>query len=362
MIHDDILTILGPRRVPAVPCPTHNTGSAISICTSVGFSQLGADAYHDAIQRLRPDIAIAMADVIATEAASIKRREKSADRTHAWLRDFTQDLLPAKSLLSSPAIFAALPPIANLQQSLYLQDLGEEYCGLISGLALYSSNTAADLPQPLNALPRICLAEPGSPHSLLKDMMLGIDLHCVPFVMSSSDHGIALAFEFPGLNLDGDKPQPLGLDLWSSVHEASLVPLSSGCDCFTCTRHHRAYVHHLLQTKEMLAWTLLQLHNLATMDRFFETCRRSIAKATFVDDVKAFHRKYEAEMPTKTGLGPRVRGYQTKSTGGGEAKKNAKSWGGLGDAAQKIAEAESGSATPEGDSRQLEQQGFAERA
>lgn len=334
----------------------------MSICTSVGFGQLGANEYHDALQTLKPDVAITMADVITTNTPSAKRVEKSADRTHAWLRDASEDLEVRQSSSSYPAIFAAIPPVESVQQSLYLQDLAEEYRHLLSGLAFYSSNTAVNLPERLNDLPRLCLSDHKSPHSVLGDMVLGVDLLTIPFVGSSSDHGLALAFDFPGSNLEVGSAQPLGIDLWSSDQEAKLEPLSPRCDCFTCTRHHKAYVHHLLEVKEMLAWTLLQIHNFATMDRFFEACRRSIAKGTFEEDVKAFNRNYEAEMPTNTGFGPRIRGYQTKSIGGGEAKKNAKPWGRLDDAAQRIAEAESGIATPEGDSDQSVHQGSAEKA
>jgi queuine tRNA-ribosyltransferase accessory subunit len=300
-----------------------------------------------------------MADVIPAGAASVKRVEKSADRTHAWLRDAHEQLSAQGSSSSVSAIFAAIPPVDNVQQSLYLQDLAEEYRPALSGLALYSSTTAVDLPQALIDLPRMCLSDPKSPHSILKDMALGVDLLCIPFVGSTSDHGIAFTFDFPGPNSINQMPQPLGIDLWSVAHETSLSRLSSGCNCFTCTRHHKAYIYHLLQAKEMLAWTLLQIHNLATMDRFFEACRRSIAQGTFEEDVTTFNGNYEAEMPSKTGLGPRIRGYQTKSVGGGESKKNAKVWGRFGDTGQKI---EAEGLTPKVDSEQLENQGFAERA
>lgn len=328
----------------------------------MGFSQLGADDYHNAVQALRPDIAITMADVITTGVASVKRVEKSADRTHAWLRDASQVFRAQQNPSSLPAIFAAIPPVENIQQSLYLQDLAEEYRDLISGIALYSCKTAADLPQGLTDLPRLSLSDPASPHALLENMARGADLLTVPFIASSSDYGIALSFEFPGPTLDMDMPQPLGFDLWSPAHENSLSPLSSGCDCYTCTRHHSAYIHHLLHAKEMLAWTLLQIHNHAITDRLFKASRKSIANGTFEEDLKAFNRNHEAEMPVKTGLGPRIRGYQTKSVGGREAKKNTKAWGRLDDAAEKIAEPESGIATPGGDSKRLEDEGFAEKA
>ena len=302
-----------------------------------------------------------MADVIMTGIASVKRIEKSADRTHAWLRDACDQLSAHKNSSSVPAIFAAIPPIENVQQSLYLQDLAEEYHHMLSGLAIYSSTTVVDLPHALFDLPRVCLSEQGSPHSILKDMALGVDLLCIPFVGSASDHGIALIFEFPGLKSATDVPRPLGIDLWSTESEASILPLSANCDCFTCTRYHRAYVHHLLHAKEMLAWTLLQIHNLSVMDRFFDACRKSIANGAFEEDVGLFTRRYETDMPARTGSGPRIRGFQTKSSGGHEAKKNERAWGRFDDAAQRTAEAESGVATPEGDSRMLEDQGFAHR-
>jgi queuine tRNA-ribosyltransferase subunit QTRTD1 len=47
-------------------------------------------------------------------------------------------------------------------------------------------------------------------------------------------------------------------------------------------------------------------------------------------------------MPEKTGEGPRIRGYQVKSVGGGEPKKNLKDYGRLDNAMQKLAEGESG--------------------
>lgn len=38
-------------------------------------------------------------------------------------------------------------------------------------------------------------------------------------------------------------------------------PLLENCDCYTCTHYTAAYIHHLLKAKEMLAATLLTIHN-----------------------------------------------------------------------------------------------------
>ena len=78
-------------------------------------------------------------------------------------------------------------------------------------------------------------------------------------------------------------------------------------------------------------------------------------------DVTAFTHAYTSDMPEKTGEGPRIRGYQMKSVGGGEPERNPKAYGRLDDAVQKLAEAESGIATPIGDARDLKEHGFAEK-
>jgi hypothetical protein len=36
-------------------------------------------------------------------------------------------------------------------------------------------------------------------------------------------------------------------------------PLVDGCKCYTCRKHSRAYIYHLLNTHEMLAQTLLDM-------------------------------------------------------------------------------------------------------
>jgi queuine tRNA-ribosyltransferase len=111
----------------------------------------------------------------------------------------------------------------------------------------------------------------------------------------------------------------------------------------------------------MLAWTLLQIHNYSIIDSFFANLRRSIEQNTFESDIETFSRAYQSEMPKPTGQGPRIRGYQMKSVGGGEPRKNPKVYGRLDDQMQKLAEAQSGVATPDGDAEDIEKHGLATR-
>lgn len=113
--------------------------------------------------------------------------------------------------------------------------------------------------------------------------------------------------------------------------------------------------------REMLAWTMLQVHNFGMLDAFFTRVRESISRGTFDQDYESFTRAYSADMPAITGEGPRIRGYQMKSVGGGEPKKNPKGYNRLDDTVQRLAEADSGISTPTGDSGELEEHGFAEK-
>ena len=60
----------------------------------------------------------------------------------------------------------------------------------------------------------------------------------------------------------------------------------------------------------MLGWVLIQIHNHAVLATFFASIRTSIEAGTFDADVAAFEAFYEPQLPSKTGQGPRQRGYQ----------------------------------------------------
>jgi queuine tRNA-ribosyltransferase len=61
-------------------------------------------------------------------------------------------------------------------------------------------------------------------------------------------------------------------------------PLDPTCACLACRQHSRAYLHHLIRAGEMLARTLLSLHNLTTLLRFTTAMERAIADGCFAED------------------------------------------------------------------------------
>lgn len=300
-----------------MPDPPANTDNAISVLTSAGYTRLEAREYLDAVfGTLRPDIVVGMADLMpGSTKPGVKRREKMVDRTHAYTRDATRRMAEQEAdARPQTKFFAPILPFDNTQQRLYLDDLADELREGIAGLAFYDYSTtvaaveSSALPDALRQLPRLSLGEPRSPHEVLRDVRLGVDLLTIPFIGAMTDGGIALTFTFPDGSREqerDERKQPLGIDLWSKDYETDTEPLMPACACYSCRMHHRAYIHHLLSAKEMLAWTLLQIHNMHVLDRFFERIRAAIDAGELEAGVERFAQWYEEGLPVPTGKGPR---------------------------------------------------------
>lgn len=58
-------------------------------------------------------------------------------------------------------------------------------------------------------------------------------------------------------------------------------PIDENCNCYTCQHFSRAYIRHLIIAKEILAATLLSIHNLYTLIHLAKEIRNSIVAGTF---------------------------------------------------------------------------------
>ncbi|KAF2769746.1 tRNA-guanine transglycosylase [Teratosphaeria nubilosa] len=323
------LLVLGARRTPpvAAPAANPNTSTKVSVMTAVGFRSLEVDDYAEAAEHLKPDILVAMGDIPYGPTLGSRRIEKATDRQIQWLHDHAKlrKANRASDTVEPQAkLFALLLPVSCAHQQHFIDCLAEaDVKAEVSGLAIYDVETLVDLPQELAHLPRLAFTTPDTPHDVLRQVALGIDMLALPFITNDTDAGIAFDFSLSGSNPpDAKQPLPLGINLWSSSHATDLSPLTEGCSCYACTNHHRAYLHHLLNAKEMLAWVLIQIHNHRIIDLFFDDIRSSIREGSFEQDTQRFAERYERVFPESRGQGPRVRGYQFKSEGPGEAKKN----------------------------------------
>lgn len=70
-------------------------------------------------------------------------------------------------------------------------------------------------------------------------------------------------------------------------------PIEEGCSCYTCQHYTRAYLRHLINCGELLAFRLLSLHNLHCMQVVMAETREAIAQGRFTQYRQNFLKNYQ---------------------------------------------------------------------
>jgi queuine tRNA-ribosyltransferase len=81
------------------------------------------------------------------------------------------------------------------------------------------------------------------------------------------------------------------LNLVNAGYARDPLPIDELCDCYTCQNYSRAYLRHLIQAKEILAATLLSIHNLRTLVRLMEEIRQAILEGRYEAFVTEYFRR-----------------------------------------------------------------------
>ena len=86
--------------------------------------------------------------------------------------------------------------------------------------------------------------------------------------------------------------------LKNARYRDDLRPIDEGCDCYTCRRYTRSYLHHLGRCNEILGARLNTLHNVHYYQSLMAGLRRAIERgglAAFVRDFHARRSRIDAE-------------------------------------------------------------------
>ncbi len=114
----------------------------------------------------------------------------------------------------------------------------------------------------------------GMPDDLIGAVARGIDMFDCVIPTRSGRMGRAYTSRGP-------------LNLRNARHAEDPAPLDPDCDCPACTRHSRAYIHHLLKADEMLGPILLTWHNLRYYQRLMQRLRGAILAGRFDEEAAA---------------------------------------------------------------------------
>ncbi len=145
----------------------------------------------------------------------------------------------------------------------------------IGGLAVGEGQAAmftvldATVPQLPTDRPRYLMGV-GTPDDLLGAVSRGVDMF--DCVMPTRAGRTARAYTSGGV-----------LNLRNARHAPDPAPLDPACPCLACTRHSRAYLHHLFRAGEMLGPMLLTAHNLTYYQALMTGMRAAIQAGRLAD-------------------------------------------------------------------------------
>jgi len=89
-------------------------------------------------------------------------------------------------------------------------------------------------------------------------------------------------------------------NITNAKYRRSFEPLVEGCQCYTCTHYTQAYLHHLVHAKELLASTLLTIHNEYFIVGLVAKMRQTLIAGTFQEFKTEFMGQYQRPGLTKS--------------------------------------------------------------
>jgi queuine tRNA-ribosyltransferase len=108
----------------------------------------------------------------------------------------------------------------------------------------------------------------GTYKEMAQAIAAGVDLFDCVIPTRLARHGAAL--------VQGDR-----WNLKNAQFREDFQPLDATCPCYTCQNFSRAYISHLVRAQEILAYTLLSIHNVTELVRFTGLIREAILSDRF---------------------------------------------------------------------------------
>ncbi|MCY3935264.1 MAG: tRNA guanosine(34) transglycosylase Tgt [Chloroflexi bacterium] len=119
----------------------------------------------------------------------------------------------------------------------------------------------------------------GTPEDLLEGVRRGIDIFDCVLPTRLARHGSVLT----------EKGR---LNLRNRNFRSDETSISASCACTTCRQHSRAYLRHLIVSRELLAHTLLSIHNVHFLIQHMNQIRQAIADGNFASYARSFLANY----------------------------------------------------------------------
>jgi queuine tRNA-ribosyltransferase len=233
-------------------------------------------------EALGADIIMVLDECPASDAA-FEKVERAMLRTNQWAARCQEAHKRGRQALYA-IVQGGIFPELRRKSAKYLTSLG--FAGYaIGGLSLgepkevtwrITEETVALLPE---AKPRYLMGV-GSPEDIIEAVARGIDIFDSALPTRVARNG-ALFTRRGRVNIG------------NSVYKKMEEPVDSSCGCYTCKNFSAAYLHHLFNCDELLAYRLATIHNLSFISNLMSDIRDAILDKKFNSFKEDFLKKYK---------------------------------------------------------------------
>ena len=119
----------------------------------------------------------------------------------------------------------------------------------------------------------------GTPDYLIEAALAGIDMCDCVLPTRIARHGTAMTSHGKVV-------------VRNAIYEKDFSPIDTDCDCYACKNFSRAYIRHLINTKEILGIELLSIHNLRFLTKLMERVRIEIENDNLLNFRDEFYKNY----------------------------------------------------------------------
>uniref|UniRef100_A0A1Q3EX16 Queuine tRNA-ribosyltransferase accessory subunit 2 n=1 Tax=Culex tarsalis TaxID=7177 RepID=A0A1Q3EX16_CULTA len=283
-------------RDPAEPCqPGYHEKDVVPVFGRSGRKNFNAESYMKLVEAFRPDVYVPLYDG-DTDAESSKKRElKSLERTETFVEQCLEVHRKSEKLKGASVLG---PIVGGYNKKLreksvqFVEQFKDDFAGyIIAGLHSNGSSATEVKAAPLlDIVSSICQQLPSekprfmfgafSPQLVLELVSRGVDIFDTSYPYLVTQQNRALNFSFDTSDSADVSTRKNELDLTDTCWAEDFTGFVDGCQCLACTKHTKAYTHHLYNTREMLAPILLMIHNLHHYFEFFKAIRRHVAQDT----------------------------------------------------------------------------------
>jgi queuine tRNA-ribosyltransferase len=121
----------------------------------------------------------------------------------------------------------------------------------------------------------------GSPEDLVNGVLRGVDIFDCVLPTRLARHQSAFT--------------PTGrINLMNAGFARDTHPIDETCTCYACQNFTRAYIRHLVVAKEILASTLISIHNISFLINLMKRIRQSIMEDSFEPFAASFLQSYKS--------------------------------------------------------------------